>query len=182
MTNFCLECSPFGLASSLSSVHYCSSESQTSTLRLTARVTLAGGGHLNTQKSRHTCTCMYTHFLSASSQHHTLTQALFLSFFLPLSLTHTHTTLLPQESDLFIVLLCVGVGGGMAVLFHPAQTGSQINILSPTGQLVQAGQTASENLSLWFSRLPSLIKEKKPGCYVPSSNTCVLKEPNFAYT
>lgn len=77
----------------------------------------------------------------------------FLSFWLSCSITHT--TLLPQESDLFIERLCVGVGGDMAVLFHPAQTGSQINILSPAGQLVQAGQTASENMSLWFSRLTS---------------------------
>lgn len=141
------------------SVHYCSSESQTSTLRLSARVTLAGGwgwgdACWNTQTSRHTCTCIDTHTQTLSvylfSHHHTCTQSLsfFLSFFLPLSLTHT--TLLPQESNLFIERLCVGVGGDMVVLFHPAQTGSQINILSPAGRLVHAGQTAPENLPLWF--------------------------------
>lgn len=58
----------------------------------------------------------------------------------------------------------------MAVLFHPAQTGSQINILSPASQLVQAGQAASENLSLWFSRLPSLITQCDS--YFNSCNTC----------
>lgn len=139
-----------------SSVYYCSSESQTSTLRLSARVKHTsvqthGRAGIRVFVCTHKNTHRHTHFLS-----HIITHAhnhsLFLSLLLPLSvsLSHTHSSLLPQESDLFIERLCVGVGGGMAVLFHPAQTGSQINILSPAGQLVQAGQTASVNLSLWF--------------------------------
>lgn len=40
----------------------------------------------------------------------------------------------------------------MAALLHQAQTGSQINILSPAGQPVQAGLSASKSLSLGFHR------------------------------
>lgn len=107
-------------------------------------VVVGGGGGADTQTSRHTY--IFITLSVYSSQHHTcifVTSASFSSL--------THTSLLPQESDLFMERLRAGVGGGMAVLFHPAQTGSQINnILSPAGQLVQARQTASENLSLWF--------------------------------
>lgn len=105
--------------------------------------------HIHAQTHRETLAVYFSH---CHTHVHNLSALLSFcpSLFLSLSHTYAHTTLLPQESDLFIELLCVGVGGGMAVLFHPAQTGSQINILSPAGQLVQAGQTAPENLSLWF--------------------------------
>lgn len=38
----------------------------------------------------------------------------------------------------------------MAALLHQAQTRSQINILSPAGQPVQAGLSASESFSPGF--------------------------------
>lgn len=121
----------------LSSFHYCSSESQTSTLRLSARVARRAG-RSNTQTGRNTCTCMHTNtFCLLLTPSHTHNRS---PFFLPLSLSLPHAVLLPQESDLFIERLHAGVGGGTAVLFHRAQTGSQINIRSPASQLAQAGR------------------------------------------
>lgn len=101
-----------------SSVHYCSSESQTSTLRLSARVILAGG-RSNTQTSKHTCTCTYacththTHAQALSvyfSHHNTCTQSFshsfLLSFSLPLSLTHTHNLTSPGIRSFYRAALC----------------------------------------------------------------------------
>lgn len=111
-----------------------------------------GGWSVQTHRQAgiHVLACTQTLFVYFS--HHHTHKSLSLSFFLllSLSLTHTHSLTSPGIRSFYRAAVCVGVGGGMAVLFHPAQTGSQINILSPAGQLVQAGQTASENVSLWF--------------------------------
>lgn len=101
----------------------------------------------------HTCVHTFVYFSSHETWAHTLF-VLLLFFFLcaALSLTRKHT----QGSRLFIESLWVGVGGTMAALLHQAQTRSQINILSPAGQPVQAGLSASESLSPGFH-----IKERK---------------------
>lgn len=83
------------------------------------------------------------------------------SFFLSVALSLTRKD--KQGSRLFIALLWAGVGGTMAALLHQAQTGSQINILSPAGRPVQAGLSASESLSLGFhirrkEQWPALIQ------------------------
>lgn len=134
------------------SVHYCSSESQTSTLRLSARVNLAGGIQTDRQATIHVHAHIKVHsFCLPPTPWHLHT--IFLPFLL-LSLFFTpliRTQNLPSsEFQSFSQRLCVAVGSSMVVLVYPAQIGYQINILSSTGQLVQARQTASDNLSLWF--------------------------------
>lgn len=81
----------------------------------------------------------------------------FLSAALSLTCKHTHT----QGSRLFIEHLWVGVGGTMAALLHQAQTRSQINILSPAGQPVQAGLSDSESLSPGFHTRGKKKKREK---------------------
>lgn len=139
------------------SVHYCS---WVTNLRPQAASTSRCYRGSNQQESRQTVQHMHTRactlfvYFSRVKLGHTLYCAVFFFSFLSaaLSLKCKHT----QRSELFIEHLWVGVGGTMAALLHQAQTRSQINILSPAGQLVQAGLSASEGLSPGFH-----IKERE---------------------
>lgn len=95
MTNFCLECSPFGLASSPALSITAALSHKPPDLRLSARVTLVGGGrHLNTETSRQTCTSTEKHFFSIYFSHHLTrahTHSFYPSSFQPLSLSPSHT-------------------------------------------------------------------------------------------
>lgn len=111
------------------------------------------GKQTNCTAHAHTCMHTFCLLLTRETWAHTLLCCLFFSFLsAALSLKCKHT----QRSELFIEHLWVGVGGTMAALLHQAQTRSQINILSPAGQLVQAGLSASEGLSPGFH-----IKERE---------------------
>lgn len=138
-----------------SSVHYCS---WVTNLRPQAASTSRRYRRSNRQGSRQTVQHMHTRactlFVYFSHMKLGHTPYLRCHFFLSaaLSLTRKHT----QGSGLFIEHLWVGVGGTMAALLHQAQTRSQINILSPVGQPVQAGLSASESLPPGFH-----MKEKK---------------------
>lgn len=153
MTNFWTECSPFGIAFSLA-LSITAAESQTSALRLPAPAVVTGvQTNRKADKLYSTRTHVHAHFLSTSHAWNLCKHCLFFSFLsAALSLKCKHT----QRSELFIEHLWVGVGGTMAALLHQAQTRSQINILSPAGQLVQAGLSASEGLSPGFH-----IKERE---------------------
>ena len=99
VTNFCLECSPFGLASSLALSITAALSHKPSTPRLSARVT-AAGGRSNTHKHVHVHACTHTHThthtntffpLLTPSHMHTISLPLFLSVFLSVVRSHTHT-------------------------------------------------------------------------------------------
>ncbi len=157
-----------------SSVHYCSSESQTSTLRLSARVTLVGG-RSNTQTSRHTCTCMHTHihkhFLSTS---HTVTHTQSLLSFL--SLTHNLTS--PGIRSFYRAAACWrGRRYGRAV--SPSSDWISDQYPVPRRPASSCRTDCFWKSVLVVSRLPALIKDKKSGDYLPSSNICLSKGHNF---
>lgn len=94
----------------LSSVHYCSSESQTLHPEAVSKSHRGRWGAFKHTQTR-TCTRMHTrkHFLSTS---HTITHAhnlsLFLSFFQPffLSLTHTHSLTSPGIRSFYRAAMC----------------------------------------------------------------------------
>lgn len=137
----------------LSTWHCCQpgSESQTFTLRLSAPVVLTSiqsnreADKLNIRA--HKC----ARVLSTSCALNLCTHRISSRSAAP-SLTRKHTGI-----QAFYSASVGWCGRHYAALPHQAQTGSQINILSPAGQPVQAGLSASESLSLGFRK-----KRKKP--------------------
>lgn len=91
---FCLECSPFGLASSSALSITAALSHKPSTPRLSARVTAAGGGRSNTHRHVHVHACTHANTFSpllTPSHMRTISLSSFLSFSLSFSPSHTHT-------------------------------------------------------------------------------------------
>lgn len=97
-----------------SSVHYCSSESQTSTLRLVSKTHSCGGG-VGVQTHRQAnvkCIYLHAHTHTYTQKHilctsHTLTPAyIFSTFLLFASVSLTHTTLLAGIRSFYRVAVC----------------------------------------------------------------------------
>lgn len=144
VTNFWTERGPLGIAVSLV-LSITAAESQTFTPRLSAPVVLTSiqsnreADKLNIRP--HKC----ERFLSTSRALNLCTHRICAFRSAAPSLTRKHAGI-----QAFYSASVGWCGRHYAALPHQAQTGSQINILSPAGQPVQAGLSASES-SPWGS-------------------------------
>lgn len=143
-----------------SSVHYCSSESQTSTPRLSASHRDGGGGRSHTKTSRHTCTFThtYTHTNPHFSHHHTCTQSL--SFSLSRSHIHTQNLTSPGIWSFYRAAVCWrGRRYGRAV--SPSSDWISDQYPVPRRPASSGRTDCFWKAVLVVSRLPSLVKEEK---------------------